>query len=294
MTFLCLVLIREIISLSIQSRTKKCGRENHWRKVCRASEFSRRQQRVSSGCWRHSKAPEKKPITEKHPHSLESHGEIEANPEALLPDHLYFHTMSINQVTKDDRQAFVEVKVVSGQCIKPLLCEVDTGAEGNVISLSTYKSFFPGSLCNDDSIPTNLSSSTTVISAFGGHPVDHYSICVLKLVHQGSFKPYAFHVLDVDGPTILGLPTYMDLNVVILNFGITAQKVSKPSATPKPTCDPGPVAKDELLRNCGDCFQGIGCFPGDHSWSYCTPGCASLTQSSRGPQGTLEKKSWIR
>ena len=240
-----------------------CGRENHWRKVCRASKFSTRQQRASSGFQRHSKVPKKKPSTEKHLHSLESHGEIEANPEAPLPDQLYFHTLSINQVTKGDSQAFVEVKVVSDQCMKPLLCKVDTIAEGNIISLSTYKLFFPCSPCNDDGIPTNLSSSTAVISAFGGHPVDHYGICVLKLVHQGSCKPYPFHVVDVDGPTILGLPTCMDLNLVILNFGITAQKALKPSATPKPTCDPDPVAKDELLRNHGDCFQGVGCFQGE-------------------------------
>ena len=144
----------------------------------------------------------------------------------------------------------------SDQCMKPLLCKVDTGAEGNVISLSTYKSLFPGSPCNDNGIPTNLSSSSTIISAFGGHPVDHYGTCVLKLAHQGSCKPYPFHVVDVDGPTILGLPTCTDLNLVILNFGITTQKASKPSAMPKPICDPDPVAKDELLRKYGDCFQG--------------------------------------
>ena len=131
---------------------------------------------VRSCFQRHSKAPKRKPSKEKHIHSLESHGEIEANPEAPLPDQLYFHTLSINQVTKGDSQAFVEVKVVSCQCTKQLLCKVDTGAEGNVISLSTYKSFFPGSPCNNDGIPTNLSSSTTIISAFGGHPVDHYGI----------------------------------------------------------------------------------------------------------------------
>lgn len=50
---------------------------------------------------------------------------------------LYFHTLSINQVTKDVIQAF-EVEVESNQCMKSLLCKVGTGDEGNVISLSTY------------------------------------------------------------------------------------------------------------------------------------------------------------
>ena len=134
-----------------------CGRENHWRKVCRASKFHKKQQKTSGGRQRHCKAPKGKPSAGKHLHSLEAHDEIEDNPEASLPDQLYFHTLSINQVTKGDTQAFIGVEVESDQCMKPLLCKVDTGAEGNVISLSTYKSLFPGSPCNDNGIPTNLS-----------------------------------------------------------------------------------------------------------------------------------------
>lgn len=69
--------------------------------------------------------------------------------------------------------------------------------------------------------------------------------------------------VDAEGPIILGLPTCRDLNLVILNFGITAQKVaSRPSPAPKPICDPDSASIDEVLKNYGDCFQGIGCFQG--------------------------------
>ena len=105
-------------------------------------------------------------------------------------------------------------------------------------------------------VPASLSPSSTVIVAFGGQAVDHNGTYVLKLAYQGSCKPRPFHVVDVDGPTILGLSTCTDLNLVIPNFGITTQKASKLSPTPKPICDPDPVAKDEPLREYGDCFQG--------------------------------------
>ena len=100
-----------------------------------------------------------------------------------FPDQLYFHTLSINHVVKADTQPFLEVEVESEQCMKLLLCKVDNGAEGNVISLSTYKLLFPESWCNDKGNSVTLSPSTTVMSAFGrgGHPVDHYITCVLKL-----------------------------------------------------------------------------------------------------------------
>ena len=92
------------------------------------------------------------------------------------------------QVTKSDTQAFLEVEVVSDHCKKPLSCKVDTGAERNVIYLSTYKSLFPNSSCNSGGIPTSLAPSSTIITAFGGHAVGHYGTCVLKLTHGDSWR----------------------------------------------------------------------------------------------------------
>ena len=51
-----------------------------------------------------------------------------------------FHTLSANQVTKNDTKALLKVEVVSDHNKKPLLSKVDTRAEGNIISPSTYKS----------------------------------------------------------------------------------------------------------------------------------------------------------
>ena len=71
--------------------------------------------------------------------------------------------------------------MVSDHCKKPLLCKVDTGAEGNVIFLGTYKSLFPNASCDPGGIPTILTPSSTIITAFGGHIVGHHGTCVLKL-----------------------------------------------------------------------------------------------------------------
>ena len=129
--------------------------------------------------------------------------------------------MSVNQVTKNDTQTLLKVETVSDHYKKPLFCKVDTGAEGNVISLSTYKSLFPNASYNPGGIPTSLTPSSTIITAFGGHTVGHYGTYVLKLDYGGSCKPSPFHIVDADGPTILGLPTSKDLNLVTMNFSIT-------------------------------------------------------------------------
>ena len=147
---------------------------------------------------KHSKSSKEKLGPEKHLHNVETHDEAEVDKEASLPEQLYFHTLLIHLVTKYDTQAFLEVEVEADQRKKPLLCKVDTGAEGNVISLNSYKSLFPSSPCNPNGIPVNLASSSTTIVAFGGHPVDHHGICHLKLAHESSCKSYPFHVVDAD------------------------------------------------------------------------------------------------
>lgn len=48
-----------------------------------------------------------KSSAEKHLHSLKAYDEIENNTDVSFPDQLYFHTFSINQLMKDDTQAFL-------------------------------------------------------------------------------------------------------------------------------------------------------------------------------------------
>ena len=96
------------------------------------------------------------------------------------------------------------------------LVKVDTGAEGNVISLSTYKSLFPNASCNPGGIPTSFTPSNNIITAFGGRAVGHHGTCVLKLDYGGSCKSCPFHVVDANGPTILRLPKCTNLNLVTM------------------------------------------------------------------------------
>ena len=55
-----------------------------------------------------------------------------------------------------------------------------------------------------------------------------------------------------------------------MNFCITTQEkpsqedAPRPSTRPKPVCDQDPVAKEQLLKQYKDCFEGIGCFQGEY------------------------------
>ena len=49
-----------------------------------------------------------------------------------------------------------------------------------------------------------------------------------------------------------------------MNFSMTSHKKEyKPSAVQQPICDQDPVAKKEILKQYGNCFEGVGCFQGE-------------------------------
>ena len=180
-------------------------------------------------------------------------------PHMLDTPHLYFHSLHINSVSENDTQALLQLQVDSGQVTAPLVCKIDTGAEGNVIPVDIYKCLCPQSSYSPQGAPIGLTPSNTII-AFRDHTIPHYGICELSLSHHGHTKLYAFHVVNTVGSTILGLPTCCDMKLVTLNHGIsTTQAETASMPNPQGNAD----ARSELLCQYQDCFQGIGCFQGE-------------------------------
>ena len=143
----------------------------------------------------------------------------------------------------------------------PYCAKFDTGAEGNVIPVNTYKQLYPQSAYSPDGAPLGLCPSNTTITAFDGHTIQHYGTCELNLSHNRHSKPYPFHVVNTTGPTILGLPTCRDMKLVTLNYSLTT--ANSPQAT-KPLQKPfGDADAKELLIHYEDCFKGVGCFQGE-------------------------------
>ena len=188
-----------------------CGKFNHWRKVCRSGK-SKGLQRV-----KHTQE-----LRKGKPGSEGIHSIAEKTSKTDVPDmpQLYFNTIYINNIEKNGTQAMLKVQVDSGQHKTPLLCKIDTGAEGNVIPVSTYKRLCPLSPCDSTGVPLDLTPSTTRITAFGGHPIEHYGTCKLTLSYDGHSNLYSFHVVNTAGPTILGLPTCTNMKLITLNYSL--------------------------------------------------------------------------
>ena len=238
-----------------------CGKFGHWRSVCR----SRPRAKTN-----HEPSRDKQHRPQQGVHAIDT-TEPDTDcptvqsidvPHTLDTPQLNFHSLYIDSVVERDTQALLQIEVDTGQSAMPLLCKIDTGAEGNVIPVNTYKQLYPQSAYSPDGAPLGLCPSNTTITAFGGHTIQHYGTCELNLSHNGHSKPYPFHVVNTTGPTILGLPACRDMKLVTLNYSLTT--ATSPGAT-KPTQKPSgdADAKKELLIQYEDCFKGVGCFQGE-------------------------------
>ena len=161
------------------------------------------------------------------------------------------------------------------------LCKIDSGAETNILPKSLYQQLNNGRM--------GLAQPTMRLSAYGGVEIPNLGSCQIyvKGPNNPSPKPIQAEVVDVDGPAIIGNMSAQNLNLLKLNWPITANQYSddlishRGTPTPqvnhtRPTHDlhtfrlfdmggkqhPFPLTKDYLLKEYEDVFTGIGCFPG--------------------------------
>ena len=231
------------------TKCKACGKANHWKQVCRSSKANKSQHK-----------PKKGPNKGRPRQAVHSIGKQE-KPTTPDVSQLYFDTIQVNGMM-EKRQATLELQVNIDEQATPIHCKVDTGAEGNVIPVNTYKQLFPSAPCDSVGTPLGLKPSTTAITAFGGHNIPHFGTCMLNLTYNGRSNSYPFHVVNSGGPTILGLQTCIDMNLVTLNYTITHNE-STPMAGITSTPAGNPEAKKQLIQQHTDCFEGIGCFHGE-------------------------------
>ncbi|EDO35143.1 predicted protein [Nematostella vectensis] len=170
---------------------------------------------------------------------------------------LYYNSIAIDSIVKGETQAIVNLQIDSGQVTQQLPCKINTGAEGNIPPIGSYTQLHPHTPRDQDGRPQGLKPSNTKITAFGGHIIEQYGTCLLSLSHGDITNKCAFHVVDTEGPIILGLPTCSDMKLVTLNHVITAKPASAATA---PASMDYSTDKSSLLSEHAKCFKGIGCF----------------------------------
>ena len=84
---------------------------------------------------------------------------------------------------------------------------MDSGAQGNILPLRTYKKIFPNSL-TPDGRPTRSQPSGDGLTAYNGFIDQHYGTITMPCSYKDSYwVDTTFYIAETPGPVIFGLPT---------------------------------------------------------------------------------------
>ena len=102
-----------------------------------------------------------------------------------------------------------------------LKAKLDTEAQGNILPLRLYRRIYPENLTPEGfPKPGVLEHSPTELTAYGGAKLVQFGKCQIDCVFNGRKSGAIFFVTEADGPAIIGLPTYLELNLVTLNCSV--------------------------------------------------------------------------
>ena len=228
------------------TKCANCGKRNHWAKVCRIKDttpkaYSNPHQSSYSNPHQSTSNPRHKKV-----HSVDTDDQR----------NLYFDTVQVSSIDHVT-QAITRLHIKSSENAENIECKIDTGAEGNMLSLKTFEKLFP------QSGAASLTPSSTTLTAYGGSTVTNYGTCRVSIKHKDIEEMSEFHVVDVGGPALLGLPTCRALKLVTLHYTVESSPPTPPTQQAKHPGDQ--LEKKRILAEYADCFEGVGCFPGEYT-----------------------------
>lgn len=250
---------------------RKCQKIGHYAKVCRSTQpkshhkednqeplrgRGRERGRGRSrgrGCrgWR-SQGPTRQDV-----HSLNE--DIEETEEKF--DQLSFNTVEVNFIDPKNQkrkiqrsEAYAKLKVKLRGKEASLRGKADTGAQGNILPIRTYRNMFPKDI-DSKGLPKSSKKSDVKLTAYNGTRIKQYGTIVIPCrYNEHLWKDTTFYIVDTHSPVIFGLPTCIQLGLVKMQCEISANDKTDSVKSYK--------SVEDLQKEYPDRFQGLGKFPG--------------------------------
>ena len=187
-------------------------------------------------------------------------------------------SLCISSLSKSARKRFVKFRfhnLLKGTSNLAEL-KVDSGAEANVMPLSTYKRLFPERVGADGQpLPRFLRKATRTLEAYGGVRVPHFGTVNVPCEYNGKKFMCRFFLCDIEGSMLVGLPTCEALGIVKISVvdEVSAKDVGEPDDGCIPQAKQGegyidssvPISerptingKEDLKRMYPECFETKG------------------------------------
>ena len=224
-----------------------CGKKGHWAKACRQRKKSDNHGRWNQGG--HNKA-----------HKSASVSEVHEEPEEMVYHAIRIHVDEL--ACEGSAYATVNIDLPHKQGKHALRLKIDTGAEGNILPVRTFRRIFPECLdAKGYPVPSSVTKKPNVsLSAYNGTPIMQHGYLTLQCRYKSeSWTPLGFYIAESDGPAILGLEGCKQLNVVHLNCD---EMEIKPSQAHRPS--PRVSSIDDLKKSFPSNFDTLGNFAGEY------------------------------
>ena len=181
--------------------------------------------------------------------------QVQTSPVDEHFEQLHFDDVSVKDDARDEVFATLKIKLRNGTRERPasLKVKVDTGAQGNILPLRTFRRMYPELLdANGFPATKSLRKCTTILTAYNGESIHHYGTLKIPCAHRQHGCDIEFYVADTPGPGIICLPSCRAMNLVVMNCEVNTST----SHNDMINC------KEDLCRTYPDRFQGIGTFEG--------------------------------
>ena len=226
---------------ALNSECAKCDKEGHWAKVC----HGRNSERNLKGK-NHQDVARQKPGFKRH---RENKRVSEINTaENRDEEQLFFDALDTKQV-RTESFADIQVQIKGLPGTHTFHAKVDTGADGNILPARCLKKM-PSSV--------QLSDVTVKITAYNETEILQKGSLQVNCFFNGKNSTQKFHVVDCDGPILMGLPACQELGLVHLNRNVHTLKTEGKKDVKAHEI----LTTEELIEEYPSQFEGLGKFPG--------------------------------
>ncbi|XP_014671070.1 PREDICTED: uncharacterized protein K02A2.6-like isoform X3 [Priapulus caudatus] len=201
-----------------------------------------------------------------HPIDCQQQDSLTTDMEAMSLDAIFIGDVRTDGTPQADQRDEIFANLSITLRNKPgnhtLKVKVDTGAQGNVLPLRTFRRAFP-ELLDTKGYPRDgtVQQEPTKLYAYNGAAMHQYGCVKVRCQYKdGKWLSTRFYVVDTPGPVILGLQSAVKMRLVEINCEIRKDTTGPIGHTPTLEIR----SKSDLQNQYPDQFRGIGQFPGEY------------------------------
>ena len=114
----------------------------------------------------------------------------------------------INMTQRDEAFVLINIKLPNRNGIHKLRLKINTGAQGNTLPVSTFHRMFPEKLDTDGFPNIKKQFINKKLIAYNGTPIKCFgNIKIPCQYNKSDWHVSTFHIVDLQGPAVLGLPS---------------------------------------------------------------------------------------